>query len=170
MDLLGCEDPLIEAGELVAMPGQFSGSKANMSGAMYSETFRAYRFAFPQMTFTVNGRPAADYGNQEGYLSGNWGTPTYGYFYGWDDGEVVFDTARPERENILVLGESFDNAILKLVASHYNRTHSVDLRYYQAAMGKKFSLGDYLQENEIDKVLLIGNVDYYLMPEFKLGG
>jgi len=170
MELLGCEDALIEPAELVTLPGQFSGSKASMSGAMYSETFSAYRFRYPAMEITVNGHPAADYGNQEGYLSGLWGTPTYGEFYGWDDGEVIFDTGRPEREDILVIGESYDNAVLKLIASHYNRTHSIDLRYYAATMGKEFSLGEYLREHEIGKVLLIGNVDFYLSPDFKLGG
>jgi len=170
MELLGCEDPLLEPVELVTMPGEFSGSKASMSGVMFSESFSAYRFSYPRMEIISNGYPAADYGNQDGYLSGLWGAPTYGEFYGWDDGEVVFDTGRPEREDILIIGESYDNAILKLIASHYNRTYSVDLRYYAGSMGKSFSLRDYLQEHEIDKVLLIGNVDFYLGSEFKLGG
>jgi len=170
MELLGCEDPLLEPMELVTIPGEFSGSKASMSGVMFSEPFSAYRFSYPQMEIIANGYPAADYGNQDGYLSGQWGVPTYGEFYGWDDGELIFNTDRPEREDILIIGESYDNAILKLIASHYNRTYSVDLRYYAGSMGENFSLQDYLREHEIDKVLLIGNVDFYLSSEFKLGG
>jgi len=168
MDLLGCEDDLLEPVEFVTTPGRFSGSKAATSGAMFSEPFSAYRFAFPEMEITISGNAASDYGDQPGYLSGLWGAPTYGKFYGGDDSEIIFDTARPERDNLLIIGESYDNAVLKLIASHYNRTHSIDLRYYEAVMGEEFAFADYLEEHDIDKVLLIGNVDYYLMSEFML--
>ena len=35
-------------------------------------------------------------------------------------------------------------------------------------MGSDFSLSDYLRRNNITKVLLIGNVDYYISPDFAL--
>ena len=73
-----------------------------------------------------------------------------------------------DRENVLVIGESYDNAILKLLASHFGRTYSVDLRYYRNYLGSDFSLSDYLRRNSITKVLLIGNVDYYISPDFAL--
>ena len=75
---------------------------------------------------------------------------------------------RQDRENVLVIGESYDNAILKLLASHFGRTYSVDLRYYRNYLGSDFSLSDYLRRNSITKVLLIGNVDYYISPDFAL--
>lgn len=80
----------------------------------------------------------------------------------------IFDTGRTDRENVLVIGESYDNAILKLLASHFGRTYSVDLRYYRNYLGSDFSLSDYLRRNSITKVLLIGNVDYYISPDFAL--
>ena len=83
-------------------------------------------------------------------------------------GEIIFDTGRTDRENVLVIGESYDNAILKLLASHFGRTYSVDLRYYRNYLGSDFSLSDYLRRNSITKVLLIGNVDYYISPDFAL--
>ena len=52
--------------------------------------------------------------------------------------------------------------------SHFDRTYSVDLRYYRNYMGSDFSLSDYLRRNSITKVLLIGNVDYYISPDFAL--
>ena len=118
------------------------------------------------MTVTRNGEPAGDYGRQDaapGELA-----LSYGAFYGGDDGEIIFDTGRTDRGNLLVIGESYDNAILKLLASHFDRTYSVDLRYYRNYMGSDFSLGDYLRRNNITKVLLIGNVDYYISPDFAL--
>ena len=168
MELLGTPDPLLPPSEQVTL-GTFSGSKASGSGAdSFYETFSAYRFDYPSMDIQINGSPAKDYGNQASFLSGQGGQISYGAFYGGDDGEIIFSTNRPERENLLILGESYDNAILKLIASHFNCTYSVDLRYYSAYMEEDFRLTDYLKEHNITKVLLIGNIDYFIMSEFML--
>ena len=69
---------------------------------------------------------------------------------------------------ILIVGESYDNALLKLLASHFNKTYSIDLRNYERENNKKFNYLEYLNDNNIDKVLLIGNKDYFTMSEFNL--
>lgn len=169
LELLGVEEAPLAPQEEVELPDPFTGSKAfGLGSTSLSEPFFAYRFGFPPITVTINGAPAENYGSQEYFLTGTAGIPTYGKFYGGDDGEIIFSTGRSDRENILLIGESFDNAILKLVASHFNNTYSVDLRYYEAYMGEKFSLDDYLARHEIEKVLFIGNLDYYIMSEFML--
>ena len=169
LDLLGVEDaPLNSTGDSVDL-GTFSGSKATGAAAVFAEPFYAYPFDFPDMEVTVNGVPG-DYGAQEAFFSGEGGAPSYGAFYGWDAGEVVFSTGRTERENLLILGESYDNAVLKLLAAHFNDTCAVDLRYYEAYMGGKFSFSNYVEEHGITQVLLIGNIDYFLMDEFLLEG
>lgn len=173
LNLLGVSDaPLAPLGE-ETVAEDFSGSKAGSAGmrGVFTEGFAAYRFDFPEMEITVNGEPAGDYGNQEAYLNGTAAEPlSYGNFYGGDFGEVIFDTGREDRENLLVVGESFDNAILKLLASHFGRTYSVDLRNYEQAMGSAFAFSPYVEQNQIGTVLLIGNCDYYTMPEFMLEG
>ena len=169
LELLGVEENPLQPIEVVHVSDGFSGSKAKSYASSFTEEFAAYRFEFPEMDIQINGTAVEDYGMQEYYLSGQSDAVTYGTFYGGDDGEIVFSTNRPERENILVIGESYDNAILKLLASHYNCTYSIDLRYYEAYTQEPFSLSEYLQEHEIDKVLLIGNIDYYLMSEFMIG-
>ena len=94
------------------------------------------------------------------------GTIGYSNFYGGDDGEIVFHTQQAGAGNLLIIGESFDNAILKLIASSFENTYSVDLRNYEHEMGVPFNFGKYVTEHQIDRVLLIGNVDYFLMDEF----
>lgn len=169
LELLGVEDiPLAPAADAVTL-GTFSGSKAVGIAAAFSEPFCAYPFEFPHMDITVNGFPG-DYGAQDAFFAGQGGAPSYGAFYGWDSGEVIFSTGQAERENLLILGESYDNAVLKLLASHFNNTYSVDLRYYEAYMGQPFSFSDYVEEHGITQVLLIGNIDYFLMDEFLLEG
>lgn len=166
LPLLGCTDTPLEPTATETL-GEFSGSKAAGTGLdIFSEPFTVYRFAYPEMTVTRNGEPAGDYGRQDA-VPGELAL-SYGAFYGGDDGEIIFDTGRTDRGNLLVIGESYDNAILKLLAPHFDRTYSVDLRYYRNYMGSDFSLSDYLRRNNITKVLLIGNVDYYISPDFAL--
>lgn len=169
--LLGIEDPpLCPQGDRILV-GRLSGSKAKGAAETFTEEFYAYRYPFPDMEVVRNGEAVRDYGDQEGLLSGRGaGWVTYGSFYGGDDGEVIFFTGRTDRGNLLILGESYDNALVKLLASHYDRTYAVDLRYYAVYMGREFRFSDYVQEHEIDRVLLIGNIDYFTMSEFLLEG
>lgn len=168
--LLGCQGaPLEPAGDAVLVGDGFSGVKAFYVGAkdVLTEEFYAYPYDFPEMTVTINGTPAEDYGNQTAFLSGQTDmTLSYGAFYGEDNGETILSTGTQGRGNILVLGESFDNAILKLLASHYDTLYSVDLRYYEHSMGQAFDLSSYTAGHEISSVLLVGNIDYFLQDTF----
>lgn len=169
LPLLECEDtPLIPGAETL-LSASFSGSKAAGTGSeLFAETFSAYPFAFPPMDITINGQPASDYGDQEGFFHGTASGLSYGAFYGGDEGEVLLDTGNAERENLLIIGESYDNALLKLLASHYHVTHAVDLRYYAHYMGTPFFFSDYVQAHSIDRVLLIGNIDFFVLDDFIL--
>lgn len=163
--LLGVEAPLVPEGEPVLIRSDFSGSKVQLLGTqdLFTEPFYAYRFPGVDMTVTVDGEPGT-YGLQEDFFAGKASYLTYGSFYGGDFAEVIFDTGKGE--NLLILGESYDNAIVKLLASHFGRTHSVDLRHYENTMGKPFRLAQYLQDNDIDRVLLIGSNGFFTKEEF----
>jgi len=172
LTLLGVDEPPLEPLERVEL-GTFSGSKGKGAGLEdFSESFCAYRFDYPPMKVSVRGAPVADYGNQDAFFSGNAvGLElAYGSFYGGDESELCLSTGREERDNLLVIGESYDNAVLKLLASHFNNTYSIDLRYYAHFAGEDFDLSSYLARHQIDKVLLMGNVDYFLQPDFALEG
>ncbi len=165
---MGLSDP-VEPGEEFLVASHLSGSKLPLvnHAKVFSEPMYAYRFDFPSMSITINGQPAEDYGQQN---SSSAGAPmTYGQYYGSDMGEVLFSTGDTSKENILIVGESYDNAVLKLLATHFNETCSIDLRYYEHYMGKAFDFSTYVQEHEIDRVLLIGNIDYFVMDEFNIG-
>ncbi len=159
--LLPGEAPLEPLGEPVEV-GTMYGSRSLGLTSNFSEPFYAYRFDFPEMTAQRNGVPAAGYGKQAAFLAGQGDERlTYGAFYGPDDGEAVLSTNRPERENLLILGESYDNAVIQLLASHFNNTYAVDLRYYQPYLGEDFRFSDYVEQRGITKVLLIGCMSYF---------
>ena len=166
LSLLGCSDePVVRSDEVTLT--SFKGSKATAVLSVWNEACFAYRYDFPMYSYRINGEQAEDYGAQKAYLDGLCSDPiSYSSFYGDDNGEIIIDSGRGDRENILILGESYDNALLKLIAAHFHKTSSVDLRYYANDMGETFSLKDYIAENDIDKVLLIGNIDYFTLSEF----
>lgn len=169
--LLGIAEPISPTQE-VALQERLCGSKAKAIGVqeLLSEPFYAYRFPLAQMEITID-NTTAQYGNEDAFFaSSTTAELTYGNFYGPDAGEVVFDTGREDLDNILILGDSYDNAILKLLSSHYHRTYSVDLRYYAHQTGTEFDLTSYLSSHEIDKVLFIGSLAFWTSDDFALEG
>ena len=170
LQLLGKDDPLQPQDELL-LTESFSGSKAIQSGAreQFTEPFCAYRFTFPEMTVTINGKEM-DYGNQADPAALSPEAVSYSACYGDDYGEVVFQTGNTGAGKILVLGESFDNAVVKLLASHYETLYSVDLRAYETDIGEPFRFSDYVAAHDIDTVLFIGSMDFFLLPVFHVEG
>jgi len=154
-------------GQKKCLNQKFSGSKATTSifYKIVNDDFCAYEFDFIDMDITINGENK-DYGMQDEYLNKNEKNVSYGSFYGGDDGEIIFNTNDKSKENILIFGESYDNAILKLIAEKFNITISIDLRTYEREMNKEFSFDDYVKKYNIDKVLFIGNMDFYTLSNF----
>ena len=159
MALLGVEEELLKPVDETADSMWWAGSKAAEVGFReYKEPFPVCRYDYPSMEIFVNGNPSTELEPQEAVFSGEMDSSSYGNYYGGIEGEVVLDTNRPERRNILLLGDSFDNAIRKLVASHFNKTFSVDERTYEEDMGEPFILAEYVQKNDIDIVVYDGDI------------
>lgn len=162
-------DLKIEYNDEICLNQNFSGSKASSSGNsfLYNEEFCVYTFKYPDLNITINGK-TKQYGNEQYYIKHPNSNITYGDYYGGDSGEIIFDNKNPSKDNILIFGESYDNAILKLLASHFNKTYSIDLRNYKRENGKIFDYFDYIEKNKIDKILMIGNRDFFRLEEFNL--
>lgn len=148
--------------------GVFSGSRAAGTGASdYKETLRVFEFDFPNQTVTINGALAGDYGIQDSAIATAKVSDIttinmdYMYFYGFDNGETVIENENGNGKHILVVGDSFDNAILKLLASNYSKLYSVDLRYYKEFLKQDFNYDSYITNNEIDTILWIGSNNYW---------
>ena len=164
------EEELLQPLEIQTVEQPLIGTKANSAGTdRLNEPFHAYRFDLPPMTTRVNG-VEAPYGTTfESYLGKTQGL-SYAAYYGFDEGEVIFDTGRENLDNVLVLGNSYDNALLRPLAAHFGRVHAVDLRYYAPDMGAEFDFHTYLRQHDIDRVLLIGDNSYFSGNLFMLGG
>ncbi|HBB60904.1 MAG TPA: hypothetical protein DCZ61_03820 [Lachnospiraceae bacterium] len=159
MTLLEVDEPLLEPVEVADESLWWSGSKAAEVGFReYKEPFPVCRYDYPSMEIYINGNPSESLEPQDLVFAGELDSISYGNYYGDVVGEVILNTNRPERRNILLLGDSFDNAIRKLVASHFNKTFSVDERVYEEDLGKPFNLASYVKENNIDVVVYDGDI------------
>lgn len=140
------------------------------STANVKDDFWAYEFPFPEMEVYLNGKKAKDYGDQAGYIAkAREGKSNqyllYGGFYGGDSGEIhIYNPSGSG--SLMIFGNSYDNAVVKLLASHYEHTYCIDLRYYKNAMGVSFSFSKYIETHPVDDVIAIGNAFYYLQSPF----
>lgn len=150
------------------LSNNYSGTKVSSSifNKVVTEKFCIYNYDFSKLRIMVNGKEQ-NYGHQEEYILDNVTLPvTYGNVYGSDNGEIIFESSDKTKDNILIIGESYDNAILKLLAESFNTTISIDLRNYKRDIGKEFDFNYYIEKYNINKVLFIGNVSFYTMKDF----
>ena len=67
-------------------------------------------------------------------------------------------------------GTSATNPVNALIASHFDQTRVIDLRYYEEYAGHPFDPAAYVQENGIDTVLFLGDVKLFLPDPETEGG
>lgn len=168
LNLLKINDKPLEPIEEINL-GKFSGSKGSAVGAgldQFSDDLIVYTFELPKRSVTSNGSSVPSYTASIEKFDDPKETRSYAAYYGTDIGELVFSTGDESKDNIIIIGESYDNAILELLAGHFNNIYSIDLRHYERIIGEKFVLSEYAKDKSIDKVLLIGNSDFFTDDDF----
>lgn len=127
-----------------------------------TEKFTVYEYNLPPYKTYVNDEEK-EYGYRSLYVSDEdfphkKYSNHYGMYYGDDWAKVVYDFNQPEKENLLILGTSFTNSVNELLASHYNKTHVLDFRHYRKQYGERINAQKYMEENNISKMVIIGNI------------
>jgi len=74
----------------------------------------------------------------------------YTYYMGGDIPETIIRTERPELMDVLVIGDSFTNAIETFLYRSFDETRSLDFRYYEDK-----TIYGYLKEYHPDVLLII---------------
>ena len=139
----------------------YLGTRAAGLEGFSPEDFSVQLYDYPEMTITANGYDIPDYGSVDAFIDGNIKTVSYGTVFGQDLGELIFDTGR-DGENLLVLSDSYDNALIKPLAASFSKTYSIDLRAFSEDTGGfPFDLAAYIPEHSIDKVIVIGALEYF---------
>lgn len=163
---------LMEPNEELCMNTNFEGSKTRTLGAtkVFKEPFCAYIYTFKKHDIYVNGKKVDYYGKYNMLMKQNPKSITYATWYGGDAGLLLYDYNDSTKENLLILGDSFDNAINELLASEFNKTFIVDLRNYKRENGKTFKLNTFVNDNNINRILFIGSNGFYNEVEFIVEG
>ena len=82
---------------------------------------------------------------------------SYSVYMGGDVGETVIKTGRSQLPSVLILGESFTNALETLIWTGFNETRSLDFRY-----NEDVSLQEYILEYKPDVVICVKDEGTYL--------
>lgn len=193
MELLGLSKPLnpLDTIEVGWLSGSRA---AGIGEASYTEIQKVYEFNFPAMKITIDGRSPVgvegntdgDYGSQAELIAKNAGVwdvndrsaehnVPYARFYGNDYAEVVLKNlggagdqsagqSAGNGRRLLVFGDSYDNALLKLLASNYDIVYAVDCRWYEQYTGHAFDFDQYVASHPVDDVLFIGSNTLFENP------
>lgn len=139
----------------VCLKGYFDGSKLKSIAHIdiVKDNVCVYDFDFPDFDIYVSKELVDDYGTPIEKLKDQ-NELTYGSIYGFDYDEIIFiNKDSNNNKKLLIYSNSYSNAINKLLASNYKETYVIDGRHYNS----KNNMIDYIKENEIDDVLILGN-------------
>ena len=138
--------------------------RSSCGNATADELFRAYSYPLPKMKTVLNGKNG-QYGHRSVYEKDRYPTDElrnhYAYYYGGDYGEILIDNGSSRGRNLLLIADSYSNPINLLLASHFDRTCVIDLRYYEKDTGKPFDISGCISENRITDVLLLGDIAFF---------
>lgn len=110
----------------------------------------------PYKIYDIEGKEL-DYNHKDEYLAGDYSRAPFADHYIEYNGkdvdflEYVFENGTDR--NLLIIGDSFTNAIEPLLASHYHHTYAVDIRHYPDYY---FSLSEFLSTHDVDDILVLG--------------
>ena len=76
----------------------------------------------------------------------------YKFFYGGNTPLLKIRTQHEDAPSLLILRDSYTDAMSPFLTAHFSEIHVMDLRYY------KTSLRSYIEENQIDNILVCYNV------------
>ncbi len=76
----------------------------------------------------------------------------YKFFYGGNTPLLTIETRNADAPSLLILRDSYMDAMSPFLTAHFSKIHVIDLRYY------KTSLRAYIEENSIDNILICYNV------------
>ena len=147
LPLSKCEKRTIEGftGSFVTMLGSDSGLK--------TDTVNYWTFPYSVPTTITNANGSTNDFLSCYYPGAGAGSNTYGVFL-WGDNpvEVIKSECSKAKDKILIVHESYGNAIVPYFTYNYKEIHSIDFRSWNGDLYK------YCKENEIKNVLFVNGV------------
>ena len=87
-------------------------------------------------------------------------------FIGGDTPLAIIESEAGTGRSILVLKESYGNAFIPFLTSHYDRIYVLDMREFNNGAKERLNLPSFMEQNEIDELLILSypfsvNNDFY---------
>ena len=92
----------------------------------------------------------------------------YNYFVQFFNGQydkIIYDFENNTKDNLLIMSDSYVWSIDYLIASSFNKTHVINLKYGDLK-GNNFNLSDYIKENNISKVLFLYEAESIMFDQY----
>jgi len=153
----------------IEIPGvTFHGSSALRAGRCDSvgDAIVDGDFDLPEVMTRIHGFEGIERNAKRCYHTGDYDkaefTNHYAVYFGKDYGLIEYTSDGAGGGNLAVIGDSFDNCIEPLLASHFAHTWFVDLRLYAKDVGEEFDMDTFLRQHEITDVLFLGTQSWVL--------
>ena len=157
--------PMITTGEIYTFPDiAFLGRWADLLDYnIKKEPFSVYLANLPPYRIYDREGNEIDYNSKDEYLAGQYPKDKYadhyGNYYGSDVDFLDYVSENGSDRNLLIIGDSFTNAIEPLLASHYHHTYCVDIRKYP---DYQWSFSEFVSQYDVDDVLILGGASVVL--------
>lgn len=157
--------PMITTGEIYTFPDiDFLGRWARIINYnAKTEPFSVYLANLPPYRIYDRDGNEIDYNNKDEYLAGEYSKEKFAdhyiEYYGADVDFLELVSDNGSDRNLLIIGDSFTNAIEPLLASHYHHTYAVDIRKYS---DYQFSFSEFISAYDVDDVLILGGASVVL--------
>lgn len=138
---------------------EFHGSLARFSFYRIrpGDTFEVALLNLPPFEILDSNGEKLDLHNMAEYLEGQYSTEPftdhYVEYYGADRDLIEYVYENGAERNLMIIGDSYANAIEAILAAHYHHTYSIDVRKYPYG---KFNLAEFLEEHDVDDILFLG--------------
>ena len=147
--------PVTEDLEITPVDTAFLGSRSRKLFGLFESDDRLYTGTLADpIPFERydNGKPVAATVYSESNRN------VYAYYMGGDMAETIIRTNRPELPDVLIVGDSFTNALEAILYTSFDEMRSLDFRYYTEK-----SIYEYLADYQPDMILYVrDDLSYHL--------
>ncbi|MDD4495207.1 MAG: hypothetical protein PHV32_12850 [Eubacteriales bacterium] len=146
------------------------GSKYKRSGGAKNvepEEFKVYKYDIGTYTsYLLNSKTELDGENRydKGNINTNVMTDHYSTYHG-DHTDLCSYEFQGNKYNCLMIGDSNTFAVRKLIASHFSKLYYID-KYVLS----NYNIDSFIEENDIDLVLFLGQLDLFENRDYVLQG
>ncbi|HCT63565.1 MAG TPA: hypothetical protein DIC19_05645 [Erysipelotrichaceae bacterium] len=165
----GSKIPVVPIDESCKNGLKFFGTYSSQSGFVNEGSpFCVFKFDLVEYTLVSDGVLIEDPNDTNKYFDMTVTSEMdyhYNRAYGLGNGFVQITSNIDNDESILIIGDSYANPILPLLANHFKNIYFVYPINYKGIFKEEFMYDSFIKENGIDKVLFMYTIENYFLSD-----